>query len=63
MYYTHNVLYGILIMYYTLGLLLCTILADFEKVDLAGIDFSDFAITCSIYSKMCDEFNIRGYNF
>ena len=25
-------------------------------VDLAGINFSDFAITCSINSKMCDKF-------
>ena len=32
-------------------------------VDLAGINFSDFSITCSIYAKMCDEFNISGYNF
>ena len=32
-------------------------------MDLAGIDFSDFSITCSIYSKMCNEFNISGYNF
>ena len=32
-------------------------------VDLAGINFSDFAITCSIYSNMCDKFNISGYNF
>ena len=32
-------------------------------MDLAGINFSDFATTCSInYSKMCDEFNISGYN-
>ena len=30
-------------------------------MDLAGINFSDFAIACSIYSKMCDE--ISGYNF
>ena len=30
---------------------------------LAGINFSDFAITFSIYSKMCNEFNISGYNF
>ena len=27
-------------------------------MDLAGINFSNFAITCSIYSKMCDEFKI-----
>ena len=32
-------------------------------MDLVGTNFSDFAITCSIYSKMCDEFNISGYNF
>ena len=25
-------------------------------VDLSGINFSDFAITCSINSKMCDKF-------
>ena len=25
-------------------------------MDLAGINFSDFAITCSIYFKMCDIF-------
>ena len=25
-------------------------------VDLAGINFSYFAITCSINSKMCDKF-------
>ena len=31
-------------------------------MDLAGINFSDFAITCSIYLEMCDEFNISGYN-
>ena len=37
--------------------------SDFEIVDLVGINFSDFAITCSICSKMCDEFNISGYNF
>ena len=31
-------------------------------VDLAGI--SDFAITCSINSRMCDdEFNIAGVQF
>ena len=43
---------------YTLRLLLFTgtNLADFEIVDLAGINFSDFAITCSINSKMCDKF-------
>ena len=29
------------------------VLVDFERVDLAGIKFTDFAITCSIYSKMC----------
>ena len=29
-------------------------------VDLAGINFSDFTITCYIYSKICDEFNISG---
>ena len=34
------------------------ILPYFGNVDLAGINFSDFAITCSIYSEMCDEFNI-----
>ena len=28
-------------------------------VDLAGINF----ITSFIYSKMCNEFNIGGYNF
>ena len=32
-------------------------------VDLAGINFSDFEITYSIYSKMCDEYNISGYKF
>ena len=26
------------------------------------INFSDFTITCSIFSKMCDELNIIGYN-
>ena len=35
----------------------------FEIADLVGINFSDFAITSSIYSRMCDEFNISGYNF
>ena len=25
-------------------------------VDLAGINFSDFAITCSINSKLCNKF-------
>ena len=33
-------------------------------VDLTGINFSDlFAITCSIYSKMYEEFSISGYTF
>ena len=32
-------------------------------VDLAGINFSNFAITCSINSKICDDFSISGYNF
>ena len=32
-------------------------------VDLVGINFSNFAITCSIYSKMCSEFNISVHNF
>ena len=33
------------------------ILADFENSGfLAGINFSDFAITCSINLKMCDKF-------
>ena len=36
------------------------ILADLKIVDLAGINFGDFAITCSIYSKMCGEFDISG---
>ena len=51
----------------TVGLLLFTgtnFSGIFNRiVDLAGIKFSDFAITCSIYSKMCYEFNISGYNF
>ena len=49
-----------------LGLLLFTgqILAGFMKIaDLAGIDVRNFAITFSIYLKMCDVFNISGYNF
>ena len=46
----------------TLGLLLFT--GTILKIgDLAGINFSNFAITRSIYSKMCDEFNSSGYNF
>ena len=32
-------------------------------VDLASSNSSNFAIACSIYSKMCDECNISGYNF
>ena len=32
-------------------------------MDVAGINFSDFVITCSIYSKVCDVFNISGYTF
>ena len=32
-------------------------------MDLVGINFSDFAITCSINSKMCDKFNISMLNF
>ena len=32
-------------------------------MDLAGINFSDFSINCSIYSKMCNEFNISGKIF
>ena len=33
-------------------------------VDLAGINFSDFAITCSINSEnVAINFNISGYNF
>ena len=32
-------------------------------VDLAGINFSDFAITCSINSKSAINFNINEYNF
>ena len=32
-------------------------------MDLAGINYSDFATTSSIYSKMCDEFNISGTIF
>ena len=32
-------------------------------MDSVGINFSDFAITCSINLKICDEFNISGYNF
>ena len=39
------------------------ILANLKTVDLAGINFSEFSITYSIYSKMYDEFNIGGYNF
>ena len=46
-------IYGTLKGYYYLRV---QILADFENVDLAGINFSDFAITCSINSKMCDKF-------
>ena len=52
--------------YLTVGLLLLTgtNFSGFLKiVDLAGINFSDFAITCSINSKKCDESNISGYNF
>ena len=30
-------------------------------MDLSGINFSDFAITCSIYLKKCDEFDVSGY--
>ena len=32
-------------------------------MDLAGINFNDYAVTYSIYSKMCNEFNISGYKF
>ena len=32
-------------------------------MDLAGINFSDFVITCSIYSKIYNDFNISGHNF
>ena len=32
------------------------ILGDLKIVDLAGINFSDYAITCSINSKMRDKF-------
>ena len=35
----------------------------FSAFHLAGINFSNFSITYSIYSKMCDEFNISRYNF
>ena len=31
------------------------ILADFENSGFTGINFSDFTITCSINSKMCDK--------
>ena len=36
------------------------IFADFGIVDLEGINFSDFEITCSINLKMCGELNISG---
>ena len=51
-------MYIIILLYLRAIILLLTgeILADFEIVDLAGINFSDFAITCSINSKMCDKF-------
>ena len=29
---------------------------DFVNIYIAGINFSDFAITCSIYSKIHNEF-------
>ena len=32
-------------------------------MDLAGINFSDFAITCSIYLKMCDNVILAGSIF
>ena len=37
------------------------LLADFENNGFSG--FSDFPITCSIYSNMCNEFNISWYKF
>ena len=39
------------------------ILADFENSGFMCINFSDFAITCSINWKMCDIYYISGYNF
>ena len=32
-------------------------------MDLADINFSNFAISFSIYSKMWNEFNFNGYSF
>ena len=32
-------------------------------MDLAGLNFSDFAFTCSINSKYAINSNISGYNF
>ena len=32
-------------------------------MDLAGINVSDFSITCSIYSKICDNCKISGTIF
>ena len=34
----------------------------FEKVDLVGVNFSDFVIIYSINSEMCDKLNISGYS-
>ena len=32
-------------------------------VDLVSINLRDSAITCSIFSKMCDKLNISDHNF
>ena len=51
-----------------LRVLLCTS-TDFKRIlkitDLVGINFSDFAITCSIYLQMCGVVNLilRGTSF
>ena len=49
--------------YLRLLLFMGTNSSGIKIVDLAGINFSNFAITCSIYFKMCDEFNTSRYNF